>query len=394
MQFTTTFTHATRPEDAIGQLAETLKKDGLSNLICYYSQEYSAKQIQQELRLHFPGIPFIGCSSCQAIMTDKGFHIGPVVALMAIYDCSYSAYGTGLVELGQEDDRQAAYVAIQQALRQANRIGEVPSLILLHSTPGHEEAFIDAIDATFGTHVPIIGGSAADNHIQKQWSIITQQGWSSNGIALQLFFPSKPLTSGFSAGYSPTEFEGEITQASHRCIQSIDGEPASAIYKEWISDHSNIQFNDRHLFEHVTRFPLGRVAGYVNQQPYYKLCHPIQILNDGSLELFATINEGEKIRLMTGSKEQLLNRASRVIQDANTQNYHESLLLGSIIIYCAGAMLRLGEDVQLVHKKLVEQMHGQPFICPFTFGEQGRFIGGENAHGNLMIASVIFYESE
>lgn len=118
------------------------------------------------------------------------------------------------------------------------------------------------------------------------------------------------------------------------------------------------------------------------------------MLNDGSLELFATINEGEKIRLMTGSKEQLLNRASRVIQDANTQNYHESLLLGSIIIYCAGAMLRLGEDVQLVHKKLVEQMHGQPFICPFTFGEQGRFIGGENAHGNLMIASVIFYESE
>lgn len=394
MQFTTAFTHVSTTKEAIAQLAQTLKPDGLSNLICYYSQEYPAEQIQQELRLNFPGIPFIGCSSCQAIMTDKGVHIGPVVALMAIYDRSYSAYGTGLVELGQEDDQRAAYVAIQQALQQANRVGEVPSLILLHSTPGHEEAFIDAIDATFGTHVPIIGGSAADNHIQKQWSIISQQGWSSNGIALQLFFPSKPLTSGFSAGYSPTEFEGEITQVNHRCVQSIDGEPASAIYKEWISDHSNIQFNDLHLFEHVTRFPLGRVAGYVNQQPYYKLCHPIRMLNDGSLELFATVNEGEKITLMTGSKEQLLNRASRVIQDANTQNYHASLSLGSIIIYCAGAMLRLGEDIQLVHKKLVEQMHGQPFICPFTFGEQGRFIGGENAHGNLMIASVIFYESE
>ncbi len=36
-------------------------------------------------------------------------------------------------------------------------------------------------------------------------------------------------------------------------------------------------------------------------------------------------------------------------------------------------------------------MHGAPYICPFTFGEQGRFTGGENAHGNLMVSTVLFH---
>jgi hypothetical protein len=39
-------------------------------------------------------------------------------------------------------------------------------------------------------------------------------------------------------------------------------------------------------------------------------------------------------------------------------------------------------------------MHQAPFVSPFTFGEQGQFIGGENAHGNLMISAVLFHRDE
>ncbi len=223
---------------------------------------------------------------------------------------------------------------------------------------------------------------------------MTEQGWVKNGLAVQLIFPSKPLTTGFSAGYSPTEFVGTVTKASGRFIHEIDGEPAKQIYKEWISDHSSVQISEHYLFHHVTRFPLGRVAGHIHQQPYYKLSHPVRMTRSGAMEMFTAVVEGETVTLMTGSREQLINRASRVVKEANTPNYHESQLLGSIIIYCAGSMLRLGDDILGVQRQLKSQMNGQPFICPFTFGEQGRFIGGENAHGNLMISSVLFYESE
>lgn len=396
MNFITAVSHLENTEQAIESLATTIASERkLSNVICYYTQEYPPEQIHRALSHHFPTIPFIGCSSCQGLMTEHGFHAGPVVALMGIYDQQPCAYGNGLVELNDNiDQKQAAYRAIQQALIQAGRVGEIPNLILLHATPGFEEEFIDVIDDTFGTRVPIIGGSAADNHIQGQWSIMTQDSWTQKGIALQLFFPSMTLSAGFSAGYSPTEFEGIVTQVNGRFVKRIDGEPAACIYKEWIGDHSGVQFENTYLFDHVTRFPLGRIAGYIKQQPYYKLSHPVRVHTDGSLELFSTLREGETIYLMTGSKNQLIQRATQVVRDANAQNYHRSSLLGAILIYCAGAMLRLGQDMSMVHQQLLQQMQGQPFICPFTFGEQGRFIGGENGHGNLMIASVIFYESD
>ncbi|MGC9423301.1 FIST signal transduction protein [Vibrio sp.] len=395
MRLITAYTHILTPQKAIDQLQEELEKEGIASLICYYSEEHAGHEIQHALTQAFPSTPFIGCSSCCGVMTDQGYHAGPVIALMAIYDSFYSAYGTGLINftLGC-DHKKNTQIALQQALVSADRVGEVPSLVVLHSTPGNEELLIDAIDETFGTQVPMIGGSSADNDIQEKWSIITQDGWSQNGIAIQLFFPSQPLLTGLSAGYSPTEFEGRVTKSAGRLIEQIDGERAADIYTEWVSDHSGMQINDDYLFQHVTRFPLGRVAGYVHQQPYYKLSHPIRMTKNGALEQFSTIKEGERITLMTGSKEQLINRASKVIKEVNTQNYHESLMLGAIIIYCAGSMLRLGSEISTVYQQLSKQMRGHPFICPFTFGEQGRFTGGENAHGNLMIASVIFYESE
>lgn len=396
MRLKTAFTHISNPAVAVQSLKDALFSPELSSLVCYYTDEYPAETLTAEFQKAFPDIPLVGCSSCKGVMTEQGFHPGPVIALMAIYDSSNSAYGSALLSLDNAltDYKEGTKDAIHHALRAADRVGEIPSLVILHATPGNEERCIEAIDEIFGTPVPIIGGSPADSYIQQQWSAITEHGTVRNGLSIQLMFPSKPNTTGFSAGYSPTEFTGTVTRASGRYIHEIDGEPAKQIYKEWVSDHSSIQISEHYLFKHVTRFPLGRVAGYVHNRPYYKLSHPVRMTPDGAMEMFATVEMGEQVTLMTGSREQLIQRASRVVYQANTQNYQASQLLGSIIIYCAGSMLRLGDDILGVQEKLKDQMNGQPFICPFTYGEQGRFTGGEIAHGNLMISSVIFYESE
>ncbi|MFA0909464.1 histidine kinase, partial [Vibrio cholerae] len=88
-----------------------------------------------------------------------------------------------------------------------------------------------------------------------------------------------------------------------------------------------------------------------------------------------------------------LVHVTRVIQEASYKSYQDRALFGSLTIFCAGSMLRLGQDIHKVQQKIMEQLNGCAFICPFTFGEQGRFINGENAHGNLMISSVVFYEA-
>ncbi|MDE1339241.1 FIST signal transduction protein [Vibrio aestuarianus] len=395
MRLITKTTQKTDPIQAIEELLLSVEKDNLSSIVCYYTEDYSANLLSSEFAKHLPQTPIIGCSSCRGVMTEYGFIEGPVIGVILIYDSSFSAFGTGFADLANPKDiKTTVNQVLDHALVNANRLGEVPSLIVLHSTPGHEERLIQSIDNKFGTQIPIIGGSAADNQIEGNWSIFTEAGATKDGFAVQLFFPSKPLNTGFSAGYSPTEFSGIVTKASGRYILEIDNEPAKRLYKEWVSDHSSVNICEQYIFEHVTRFPLGRIAGSLYQQPYYKLSHPVRMTRSGALELFTDITEGDEVTLMTGSRDQLITRASRVFKQVNTRNYHDTAILGAIAIFCAGSMLTLGSDITKVHEQIKAQIGDYPFICPFTFGEQGRFIGGENAHGNLMISSVIFYDLE
>ncbi|WP_084717432.1 FIST signal transduction protein [Vibrio rhizosphaerae] len=382
------------PVAAVSSLVASLERSQLRGIFFYYTEEYSPEILWQELTRQLPNVAIVGCSSYQGIMTEKGYFHGPAVALMAVHHDTCT-FGTGFAEFANYATiNDAVQQAIHQALQHAQRCGEVPDLIVLHAIPGYEEEIIAAIDDVFGMSVPIIGGSAADNFIQQRWSVMTDKGWSGNAIAVQLCFPLSTVATGFCAGYSPTECVGTITKSRGRLLEEIDHEPAIDVYKAWISDHANQMISDEYFHQHMTSFPLGRIAGQIYEQPYYKLTHPRQMTEQGGLELFANVEVGQEVTLMTGSREQLVNRAARVLKEASAKNYTHSEILGAISIFCAGAMARLGSDIQRVHKQMCEQLNGKPFICPFTYGEQGQFVGGENAHGNLMISSAILYQPE
>ncbi|MGR5238920.1 FIST signal transduction protein [Vibrio alfacsensis] len=391
MQCQSLFTHITDEYLAIEGFRSELDEENLSHLICYYTEEYDFKSIHEAFLRYFPGKTFHGASSCQAIMTDQGFHQGPVIAVFAIYDSGLNSYGTGISKCGSSIET-CVDQALDMALSNAHRLGEVPNLILLHATPGNEEVIIKCIDERFGTLVPIIGGSAADNNIKGNWSIITSQGFEKCGISVTLFYSSQPVDIAFSAGHTPTDTTGIATKTDGRCLLEIDGKPALDVYRDWTNDLGNQQIRDVLLFANASAYPLGRVAGNLYDRPYYKLSHPVRETEEGGIELFTTIEEGEPLTLMKGSREHLIGRAARVVNAAFNQKLGESRKIGVINIFCAGPMLHLKQDINSVYEQINQELEHLPFICPFTFGEQGRFIGGENGHGNLMISSAIFHK--
>ncbi|EPJ2732811.1 FIST C-terminal domain-containing protein, partial [Vibrio parahaemolyticus] len=154
----------------------------------------------------------------------------------------------------------------------------------------------------------------------------------------------------------------------------------------------NLTSKENLLFTNSSAYPLGRVAGHLYDRPYYKLSHPIRETEDGGIELFTQISVGEELTLMKGSREHLIARAAKVVNAAFNQKLEESRKIGVINIFCAGPMLHLMQDMNSVCEQINQELEHLPFICPFTFGEQGRFIGGENGHGNLMISSAIFHK--
>lgn len=325
-------------------------------------------------------------------MTDKGYHRGPVVGVFAIFDSGTNAYGTGVCDITDECDiKTSMFHTLDMALMHADRVAEVPSLILLHATPGKEETIIEAIDEKFGTLVPIIGGSAADNHVDGNWSIFTNQGTSRQGVSLTVFFSSQSIFTAFSAGHTPTELTGTVTKVKGREIIEIDHKPASQVYRNWAKIHLDESEHNQLIFNIATAYPLGRVAGQLYDYPYFILSHPVRETDNQGIELFSYIEEGEQIYLMQGCKDQLISRAAKVINAAFWQKLEDSKKIGVINIFCAGSMIHLQQDIDHVLKQLADELDDRPFICPFTFGEQGRFVGGENGHGNLMISSAIFH---
>ncbi|MGX1924989.1 FIST signal transduction protein [Vibrio sp. NH-7] len=392
MDFKTHITHRLNEQEAIEELSNKICRTNLVSIICYFTQNYGAEKLRLAFKNCFPQVSITGCSTCKGLMTERGLHFGSVIGVIAIYDSNSTAYGGGVVSI--EDTsviEEATRAAIDVALRKAERVGEVPSFAIIHSTPGIEEKLISAFDNVFKTPIPIIGATAADNAIKGQWSIFNEDESTSQGISIQLLFPSKPLTTGFSAGYSPTKYQGLITKCQDREIIEIDHMPAQERYRGWISEYSGEDIPEWFKFQVVTQYPLGRIAGTLYNQPYFKLSHPINVTDEQGILLFTNVSQGDVVTLMSGDRQQLISRPARVIREARRQSELNTQLTGAICVICAGAMLHLEEDMGKVYDKIKHEMGDIPFICPFTFGEQGRFINGDNGHGNLMISAATFY---
>jgi len=140
--------------------------------------------------------------------------------------------------------------------------------------------------------------------------------------------------------------------------------------------------------------PIGRRVGEVGGVAYYRLAHPESVRADGGLHLFADVAEGDELVLMQGSTDALLARAGRVAEDAlSLAQLSPRDAAGALVIFCAGCMLTVRDQISQVVAGLAASLGDAPFLGCFTFGEQGCFVGGENRHGNLMISVTVFARS-
>lgn len=395
MQISTRVTHNPSETLAVEALLSDLITDSLKSVLCYYTEDYDEHALRAAFVDSLPkNVSLIGASTCRGLMTDTGVHTGQVVAVMAIYDDKHSVYGNSLCRIQKDMSiSETVSVSIDKTLENLDRVGEAPNFIVLHAAPGIEEEVIATIDQKFGLPIPIIGGSAADNHIAGNWSLFTEEAAVTEGAAIQLFFSSSNITANFSAGYIPTEFNGIATKVEGRELLEIDHQPAQSVYREWIADHAGIEVPKGFVFDLVTQYPLGRIAGTVFKQPYFKLSHPIKITGEEGIHLFTGICQGDSVTLMSGSIEQLVHRGARVVKETKRNNSFEAKEIGAMCIICAGSMLLLKEELESLYIQIKNELEDTPFICPFTFGEQGRFVGGDTGHGNLMFSAASFYES-
>nr|WP_086940099.1 FIST N-terminal domain-containing protein [Thaumasiovibrio occultus] len=376
-------------ETAIDQAVTSLKRElsAPDFILVYHTQDHDGEEVRRKLTQHFPHSTLLGCTSSRGVLDNQAYYANPALALWGCSDPD-GAFGSAINHYYAGQAFQTAQRSIKEAIEQSGRLGELPSLVLLHATPGDEEEIIAGIESVIGTSVPILGGSAADENIAGRWSILNEHQSLNKGIAIAAIYPNCEISLSFHSGYAATQYSAVATAVENREVIELNGRPAADVYLEWMqATHSDL---DSDFFSDAGMHPLGRAVGEINGMAYYKLSHPFEITHRRGIRLFAGINQDERVYFMTGTQERLIKRAGKVIDSALGVGC-TNLPVGGIAFYCAGCMLQVEEKLPQVGRFMYTAMHEMPFICPFTFGEQGQFIGGENAHGNLMISAVLFH---
>ncbi len=392
MKVATAFSTATSPDRALQEAFAAVSQElGATPelIVVSYSEAYEAQALARAVSELPPSVNVHGASSCLGAMTAQGGQLagGPLLAMLALSDPE-GGYGVGSADLGSQP-RAAGALATQRAIAAAARPGENPSLIWLSAAPGAEESILLGIADVVGPNVPVFGGSAADNAIKGAWSQIERGGAHAQGVVVAVLYPSGELSHAFSSGYEPTGARGRITAAGPRCIVEIEGRPAALWYDEKAEGAIHSKLGGGDILAETTLHPLGRRVATIAGVDQYLLIHPSGVDAQQGLTVFADVAVGDELVLMSGSKQTLVARIRSVVEAARAAAPHGFVPAGALVIYCAGCMLAVRDEIEQVVTGLRETLGGAPFLGAFTFGEQGCITRGTNGHGNLGMSIVL-----
>ncbi|CAB9493573.1 FIST signal transduction protein [Alteromonas macleodii] len=336
-------------------------------------------------------LPFFISSSCSGALLCDNNIASPTcdLALFCIND-ENGAFGVGSADITDCSPFKAGATSLQKALANAERPYESPALIWCSLPPGNEERILEGFASVVGTKVPIFGGSMADNTVSGNWCTATKTSSGPQTVAVAVLYPSTPLGLSYSSGYKPTETVFKATTAQGRQLQQLDNGKASTIYNNATNGLIADQLNGGQILGLTSSAPLGKPVALDNGAVNYLLCHPDSVDEDGTLNVFSEVQEGEELVLMEGNITSLTSRAERVINNAIMLLPENKTPVGVLMIYCAGCRLMVGDEINAMLNSLQKTFPSLPICGPFTFGEQGRFLDGKNRHGNLMISAVVF----
>jgi len=389
-----------------------------------HNHEAGIKKLQELA----PNVPYSGLTTCQGVLHGaKSCRDGQTcVAIWAIQDAE-GAYATGCFDVGDDPEKSAhnAMKKVKNRLKakgldedggnaKANdgakidfsHCGKKPSFVFVNPSPGSEDKVLSGLSSVVGDNIPLIGGSSADNDVTgkwKQWASNSVTGGNNSenatmtggGCSFMLCYCSASVKGCLFTGYNASAHVGIVTKIDGpRHILEIDNRSSTEVYNEWTGGalQEELEADEANVLGISSLFPLGQRCGESEGEPYYRVMHPhLFKKTTKSVTLFADVQVGENIVMMSGTKENLVNRIAQISSHVvRASNFSMQEVRGALIIFCGGAMMYASDQMDTAAEKLYESLGGTPYVGIHTFGEQGQFPDGSSRHGNLMFSAVVF----
>lgn len=355
----------------------------------YTSEKNNIKEIIQGIR-KVTNMPIIGSTSNEAIIVEDGIITSEngFAGMMAMEDKNLTI-GVAAHEAGKDSRAIGRRVAIE-AVENA-KTTRAPAYFYMVASPKEEEEYLMGIQDVIG-RVPMFGGSAADDKVEGNWKIICNDKIFTDGVAVAFFYTDNEIITSFNGNYRETNNIGIITEVkNNRTLVSIDGISALRKYASWINKSPSSLIGTK-LLEASASKPLG-VKDPLGNLTIIR--HPM-IGNDMGTKTTTddTITLGNKVVPKTAiiqleaTTDELIDASVNTLRDLKRQLY--TTPAAYILIHSGNRKKVIGDRLEEVHKLLVKETKGVPFIMPFTFGEYGYDSHSANICGGLMLSFTVF----
>ncbi len=327
----------------------------------------------------------IGCTSSGAIMTQEGLIDSPdgFAGMMSFTDENLTVGIACSPKKG--DARELGKKIAKQAVLDAG-LNKVPSYFYMVASPKEEEFYLKGIEDVIGT-VPFFGGSAADNTVEGNWSIICGDKVFSDGCAVAFFYDNNECVTEYTGAFHETEDVGIITKVKdNRCLVEIDGTPALKKYAEWRNLDPNTLMGQNLLSATIVS-PLGvkDILGNVTA-----IRHPMVGNADFTMNIGNNLEVNTAVIRMSATVDELIKSNSETLKKLNTKFKKD--IAGYFLVHCGGRKLGIGDRFNEVYDEVKSVVGDKPFIMIYTFGEYGYADHSANTCGGLMLSFTGFSE--
>ena len=330
------------------------------------------------------GAHIIGCTSSAAICTQDGY-LNDETGYSGMMSFGGDVFvGVSGSEKTNESAREIGRRLAREAMRE---LGEKkPNYFFMTASPKEEEEYLLGVQDVVGK-IPVFGGSAADNTVEGNWSVIVDDKVFADGCAIALFATDAEMKNIYTGQYNETDNVGIITEVKNdRTLVTIDGVPAVEKYCEWTDKNVDEVMGNNLLTETIfnplgVKDPIGSVTA---------VRHPMFANEDLSMNIGAKLMPKTAIMQLHMEPEEMVSANPKTIEELNSMMNEEPQ--SYLLVHCGGRRLGL----QLVFKeeeiypRVKEITKDKEFLMVFTFGEYGTHEHSANTVGGLSLSFTGF----
>ena len=351
----------------------------------YTSEKCDIKSVIKGIR-DITSSPIIGCTSSGGIIVPDGVITSEngFSGMLSLNDQNL-VVGVACHEAGKDPrtiGRKVAIAAVEDA-----GTTRAPAYFYMVASPKEEEEYLMGIQDVIG-RVPVFGGSAADDNVEGNWKIICNDKVIDDGVAVAFIYTDNEILTSYTGEYRETNNMGLITGVkNNRTLVTIDGISALKKYAHWINTSPSNLIGKDLLVKSITKplgvkDPLGNLT--VIRHPMFGDDMGTKTTCDDVIKLGNKIVEGTAIIQLEATKEELIDSTGNTLRELRKKMYSDPAAY--ILIHCGGRKLGIGDRIDEVHKQLLRESKGVPFITAFTFGEYGYDEHSANICGGLMLS--------